>query len=123
MQGINLKDFKNKFPRETWQYVQDLYEQKKVYREAVYEQIKKDNEQKLAQFKAENSYAFQNREIKEYVIKSALNGFNRRLTMSNSNKMLEDNNGLVEALVSPKKSRLEYLAREGSYLFKYSLNQ
>lgn len=112
VQAITLKDFKHKFPKEVREHVQDLYEQKKVYREAVYEQIKKDNEQKLAQYKADTTYSLQNREIKEYVIKSALGGFNKRMPKSTSTKTFEDSHGLVDVLVSPKRSQFDFLMRD-----------
>ena len=74
VQAVNTNEFKKKFPLEFRNYIEDLYRHKKNHREGVFEQIKKDNEIKIAQVKIENAQAMKNKEL---AIKSALQKFHK----------------------------------------------
>jgi len=99
VQAITKKEFEQRFPKEFKNYVKEIYEKKKAHRDLVFEQIKKDQGLKMAQYKSENVYCLKNRGIKDYVIKPALQGFSKYL--NRGNKLWDDKDPVLAELHSP----------------------
>jgi len=101
VQAITKKEFEQKFPSEFHAHVKGLFEKKKAHRESIFEQIKKENANKLAQFKSDNAYSLKNRGIKDYLIKPALQGFNKYI--NRGNKLWDDKDPILAELHNPDK--------------------
>src|SRR5690349_532117 len=70
VQAVSAKEFKQKFPNEFRLYIEGLYEKKRIHREGVVNQLKKENKQKIQQYKTESAQKGKSEEIKEHVIKT-----------------------------------------------------
>lgn len=114
VQAITKKEFKLRFPKDFQEYVASTYETKRKHREEIYNNIKKDNQTRIDQYKADNVFSITNASIANLTTKAAKHCFSRQ--MQRESKLAEEPvntiMGTISTTTSPRNQAPSY--RENS---------
>lgn len=99
VQAISRREFRSRYPRDFHHHLISNYETKKVQRETIFENLKKDHQAKMEQYKVDNIYCMKNTTIAKLTTKVAKQCFSRKMLRENK---LDDEGSYFLKITSPK---------------------
>jgi len=97
--SVLKKDFEAKFFVPFWQYIMSLYEKKKKQRELLFENLKRDHEERMEQQTNDREYYMKDVSLNHLINKASIQSLNRQVNkqISEQKESLPANLQLISA--------------------------